>query len=83
MKHAIAILTRCTSKETEFRLTETLKSLIESGYPGTIYVVDDASTYMRDWSLIQDMGAWVLLKAKHGGISRGKNSCINPFSPAS
>jgi len=77
MKHAIAILTYAPEEKYDCRLSATIDSLWNSGYPGEIFIVDDGSDTKRD-SVRMSYGrdAKVTVKPENAGIARGKNTSI-------
>lgn len=75
MKHAIAILTFSPTPEYDGRLRETMNTLVYSGYPGKIFIVDDGSYKERSFALFKDI-ATIVKKPENVGVARGKNTSI-------
>ena len=83
-KHGIFITTHVaqTARTTlTQRLTETLRTLRATNYPGDIWVIDDGSTHpdqLRNLDALPP-NIKVVRHLKRGGISRAKNTSINLF----
>ncbi len=78
MKITIAISTYLSRNDplVADRLHVTLTSLLSSGFPGRIIVVDDGSPVLRDWNAPVFKNVEVIIRKTNGGISRCKNTCI-------
>jgi len=82
MKTGLAITTyfrEDTDRERLFIFLRSMEGLLISDYPGSIYLVDDGSTYtehIRSMRIINKGGKVKIVTRPHGGIARAKNTCI-------
>jgi glycosyltransferase involved in cell wall biosynthesis len=83
MKHGIAISTYFPKNYRAGRLeifTRSIRSLLDSNFPGKIFIVDDGSDVVDHLDVLKtedyDHRIRVILKPKNSGIARTKNTCI-------
>lgn len=82
MRTGIAITTYFREGTCKARLPvfmESMKSLLATGYPGSIFLVDDGSTCYEHLKLLLGISQGhriSLIDRPHGGIARAKNTCI-------
>lgn len=82
MKTGLAITTyfrEDTNKERLSIFKISMESLLVSGYPGNIFLIDDGSTCVEHIHLINAIDRdrkIVVIRRFHGGVARAKNSCI-------
>ena len=83
MKHGIAISTYFPKNYKEERLnifTRSITSLLESGFPGKIFLVDDGSDVVDHIDVVKtldtDKRIKIIMKPENTGVARTKNTCI-------
>jgi len=82
VKTGIAITTyfrEDTSKDRLSIFKTSIESLLATGYPGNIFLVDDGSTILDHIRLLGAISGGDRIKVigrPHGGIARAKNTCI-------
>ena len=75
MKYGLAILTYAPEARFTCRVLETLRTVYGSGYPGQVIVVEDGSK--KSWNFDRKWNVKYVRRFTRGGVSRGKNTCIN------
>ena len=82
MRTGIAITTYFREDTVGARLPvflESMRSLLATGYPGSIFLVDDGSTCLEHLKALLSIPTGLrinLIDRSHGGIARAKNTCI-------
>lgn len=66
------------------RLPTAITTLLDSGYPGPVFVVDDGSTDVAHQAYLNSLPAHihVIRRPNRGGIARAKNTCLRVLSEA-
>jgi glycosyltransferase involved in cell wall biosynthesis len=83
MKHGIAISTYFPKNYREDRLkifTKSITSLLQSEFPGKIFIVDDGSDVVDHIDIVKaedyDKRIKIIMKPQNTGIAKTKNTCI-------
>lgn len=73
--HALVIITYSTDRYIK-RLPVAVKSLINSGYPGDVFIVDDGSVNAHHSQYLRRCKYEVIYREKNGGVSKAKNTAL-------